>query len=87
MAQLLSGAGDLVTEDMEKAEVPNAFFALVFTEICCLAFEVPGPPRRVCGSKKLPIKDYIGGGLKLARCTEIHGPRWDASGGAEGATQ
>lgn len=28
---LLNGAVDLVTKGMEKAEVPSAFFALVFT--------------------------------------------------------
>lgn len=31
MDLLLNGTGDLVTQDMEKAEVLNAFFALVFT--------------------------------------------------------
>lgn len=31
MDLLLRGAGDLVTKDMEKAEVFGAFFALVFT--------------------------------------------------------
>lgn len=31
MGLLLRGAGDLVTKDMEKAEVINSFFALVFT--------------------------------------------------------
>lgn len=40
--------GDLVTKDMEKAEVFIAFFALVFTEkVWCLAFEVPEPSSRV----------------------------------------
>lgn len=58
VVQLLTGAEDLVTKDMEKAVVLNAFFALVFTEkICCLAFEVPESPSRVCGSKKLPIEE------------------------------
>lgn len=28
---LLNGAGDLATADVDKAEVPNAFFASVFT--------------------------------------------------------
>lgn len=58
VVQLLTGAGDLETKDIEKAEVPNAFFALVFTEkICCLAFEVPEPASRVCGTKNLPIEE------------------------------
>lgn len=29
---LLNGAGDLVTKDMEKAEIFNTFFALFFTD-------------------------------------------------------
>lgn len=41
MVPLLSGAGDLVTKDMEKAEVLRAFFALVFTvKVGRLAFRV-----------------------------------------------
>ena len=28
---LLNGTGDLVTKDMEKAKVLNAFFTLIFT--------------------------------------------------------
>lgn len=37
---LLRGAGDLVTKDMEKAEVINSFFALVFTgKTSCQQFQ------------------------------------------------
>ena len=31
MGTLLGGAGDLVTQDIEKAEVLNVFFTSVFT--------------------------------------------------------
>jgi len=31
MGPLLNETGDLVTQDMDKAEVPNAFLASIFT--------------------------------------------------------
>ena len=36
MGFLLNGTGDLVTNNMEKAKVLNAFFAPVFTGNTCL---------------------------------------------------
>jgi len=35
MGRLLHGSGDTATEDMEKDEVPNASFAMVFADMAC----------------------------------------------------
>lgn len=45
MSLLLDGAGELVTNDMEKAEVLNALFASVFTNETALLVS-QGPETR-----------------------------------------
>lgn len=45
VGSLLSGAGDLVTRNMEKAQVLNAFFLSVFSgKVCPLASQVCESP-------------------------------------------
>lgn len=45
LGSLLSGAENLVTRDMEKAQVLDAFFSSVFIgKVCSLASQVPAPP-------------------------------------------
>ena len=51
---LLNGAGDLVTKDMEKAEVFNAFFASFFTDKTGLQESWGPQSNRKVWSKKHP---------------------------------
>lgn len=45
VSSLLSGAGNLVTRHMEKAQVLNAFLSSVFiAKVCPLASQVPVSP-------------------------------------------
>ena len=52
---LLHGVGDLVTKDMEKAEVLHAFFASVVNgEICLQECQRPENSRKVWSKESLP---------------------------------
>ncbi|KAK4810492.1 hypothetical protein QYF61_004272 [Mycteria americana] len=53
---LLNGTGDLVTQDMEKADVLNAFFASVFTRKTSLQeSHVPETKGRVWNKEDIPL--------------------------------
>ncbi|KAK4815576.1 LOW QUALITY PROTEIN: hypothetical protein QYF61_004093 [Mycteria americana] len=63
---LLHEAGDLLTQHMEKAEVLNAFFVLVFTsKTSCEKCQVPGTRGKVWSKEDAPLveegwlRDYL----------------------------
>ncbi|KAK4827641.1 hypothetical protein QYF61_019851 [Mycteria americana] len=57
---LQNGAGKLVTKDMEKAEVFNAFFASVFTrKDGPQEFQVPETRQKACSKEDLPSVEEV----------------------------
>lgn len=58
VALLLSGAGNLVTQDMEKVEVLNVLLASVFTSKAILQVsQMQGISRRALSKEDLPLLD------------------------------
>jgi len=82
---LLNEVGVLVTEDTEKAELLNAFFAVFAAKIGPLESQSLEVREEAWQTYNLPLVEEDCVRDHLSKHPQIHGPRWNAPTSAEGA--